>query len=146
MRFVKNPQPEGSKRPTGGSGRGRRSAPSRSRSSDRVDTGRKARTGRGARQALPGWRDLESGNRTERSPRSGLEGMLGTLPTVRVSLGILAVAGIVFTLIYIISPIDLIPDYILGIGQIDDAAILGFCLYLLRKDVRKYKEWLKESA
>jgi len=58
----------------------------------------------------------------------------------------LSVAGIVFTLIYIISPIDLIPDYILGIGQIDDAAILGFCLYLLRKDVRKYKEWLKESA
>ena len=58
----------------------------------------------------------------------------------------LSVAGIVFTLIYIISPVDLIPDYILGIGQIDDAAILGFCLYLLRKDVRKYKEWLKESA
>jgi uncharacterized membrane protein YkvA (DUF1232 family) len=55
-------------------------------------------------------------------------------------------AGIVFTLVYIISPVDLIPDYIIGIGQIDDAAILGFCLYLLRKDVRKYKEWLKENA
>ena len=59
---------------------------------------------------------------------------------------ILSVAGIAFTLIYIISPVDLIPDYILGIGQSDDAAILGFCLYLLRKDVRKYKEWLKENA
>jgi len=55
-------------------------------------------------------------------------------------------AGIVFALVYIISPVDLIPDYIIGIGQIDDAAILGFCLYLLRKDVRKYKEWLKENA
>jgi uncharacterized membrane protein YkvA (DUF1232 family) len=58
----------------------------------------------------------------------------------------LSVAGILFTLIYIISPIDLIPDYIIGIGQIDDAAVVGFCLYLLRKDVRKYKEWLKENA
>jgi uncharacterized membrane protein YkvA (DUF1232 family) len=58
----------------------------------------------------------------------------------------LSVAGIGFAVIYIISPIDLIPDYIIGIGQIDDAAILGFCIYLLRKDVRKYKEWLKESV
>ena len=58
----------------------------------------------------------------------------------------LSIAGILFALIYIISPIDLIPDYIIGIGQIDDAAVVGFCLYLLRKDVRKYKEWLDTNA
>jgi uncharacterized membrane protein YkvA (DUF1232 family) len=58
----------------------------------------------------------------------------------------LSVAGIVFTLAYIISPIDLIPDYIIGIGQIDDAAVLGLCLYLLRKDLGKYKEWLKAKS
>ena len=45
------------------------------------------------------------------------------------------------TLAYIISPIDLIPDYIIGLGQIDDAAILGFGLYLLEKDLIKYKQW-----
>jgi uncharacterized membrane protein YkvA (DUF1232 family) len=45
------------------------------------------------------------------------------------------------TLIYIISPIDLIPDYIIGLGQIDDAAILGLSLYFLEKELRKYKEW-----
>ena len=58
----------------------------------------------------------------------------------------LSAAGIVFTLVYIISPIDLIPDYIIGLGQIDDAAVVGFCLYLLKKDLRKYKEWLKANA
>jgi uncharacterized membrane protein YkvA (DUF1232 family) len=42
---------------------------------------------------------------------------------------------------YIISPIDLIPDYIIGLGQIDDAVILGLSLYFLEKDLRKYKEW-----
>ena len=47
----------------------------------------------------------------------------------------------VITLAYIISPIDLIPDYIIGLGQIDDAAILGFSLYLLEKDLLKYKRW-----
>jgi uncharacterized membrane protein YkvA (DUF1232 family) len=58
----------------------------------------------------------------------------------------LSVAGIVFTLAYIISPIDLIPDYIIGIGQIDDAAVVGLCLYLLRKDLGNYKKWLKANA
>ena len=47
----------------------------------------------------------------------------------------------VVALAYIISPIDLIPDYIIGLGQIDDAVILGFSLYFLEKDLRKYKEW-----
>jgi len=47
----------------------------------------------------------------------------------------------VVALVYIISPIDLIPDYIIGLGQIDDAAILGLSLYFLEKDLRKYKEW-----
>ena len=32
----------------------------------------------------------------------------------------------ILTLAYIISPIDLIPDYIIGLGQIDDVAILAF--------------------
>ena len=50
------------------------------------------------------------------------------------------------TLAYIISPIDLIPDYIIGIGQIDDAVILGLGLYFLEKDLRKYKEWKDMSG
>ena len=44
-------------------------------------------------------------------------------------------------LAYIISPIDLIPDYILGFGQVDDAAILGLSLLFLEKELLKYEEW-----
>ena len=51
----------------------------------------------------------------------------------------------VVALAYIISPIDLIPDYIIGLGQIDDAVILGLSLYFLEKDLRKYKEWKNRS-
>ena len=46
-----------------------------------------------------------------------------------------------FAIIYILSPIDIIPDLMLGFGQIDDAAVLLLCLYFLEKDLYKYKEW-----
>jgi len=50
---------------------------------------------------------------------------------------------LVFSLaiIYILSPMDIIPDFILGFGQIDDAAVLLLGLYFLEKDLYKYKEW-----
>ena len=51
----------------------------------------------------------------------------------------------IITLAYIISPIDLIPDYILGFGQIDDAAILGLSLYFVKKDLNQYKEWKERN-
>jgi uncharacterized membrane protein YkvA (DUF1232 family) len=44
-------------------------------------------------------------------------------------------------ILYIISPIDLIPDYIIGLGQIDDIAILSLSLYFLEQDLQKYREW-----
>jgi len=52
-----------------------------------------------------------------------------------------SLAAILFTFLYIINPFDLIPDYILGIGQIDDVLILILCLYLIEKDLHKYQEW-----
>jgi uncharacterized membrane protein YkvA (DUF1232 family) len=56
-------------------------------------------------------------------------------------LSVKSIVIFVVALAYIISPIDLIPDYIIGLGQIDDAVILGVSLYFLEKDLRKYKEW-----
>jgi uncharacterized membrane protein YkvA (DUF1232 family) len=47
----------------------------------------------------------------------------------------------IVALAYIISPFDFIPDYIVGLGQIDDVAILGLSLYWLEKDLLKYKQW-----
>ncbi len=43
--------------------------------------------------------------------------------------------------IYILSPLDFIPDINLGIGQIDDAAVFLLCLNFLEKDLHKYKAW-----
>ena len=44
-------------------------------------------------------------------------------------------------LIYWVSPVDLIPDSIPGVGYIDDAAVVAFCLKQIGDDLNKYKEW-----
>lgn len=51
------------------------------------------------------------------------------------------IAAVVAALIYVISPIDLIPDFIPVIGYVDDAAVVSVCLLLVEKDLMKYKEW-----
>lgn len=44
-------------------------------------------------------------------------------------------------LIYGFSPVDLIPDFIPGVGVIDDLALLGFFLRSLAVDTRRFREW-----
>lgn len=53
----------------------------------------------------------------------------------------LSIVGILFTILYVINPFDIIPDYLIGIGQIDDAAVLAICLFLLEKDLAEYRKW-----
>ena len=51
------------------------------------------------------------------------------------------IASIVFTLIYVLNPFDLVPDVLPVIGQVDDAAVIGACLMLVEQDLQKYKAW-----
>jgi len=63
------------------------------------------------------------------------------LVSVEGKIPLLSIIGIFFTAFYLINPSDLIPDYLLGIGQIDDVMVLALCLFLLEKDLRDYKRW-----
>jgi uncharacterized membrane protein YkvA (DUF1232 family) len=56
------------------------------------------------------------------------------------------IAAIVVALLYVLNPLDLIPDFIPGLGQVDDAAVVAACLLLVRKDLHKYKEWKIENS
>ena len=55
------------------------------------------------------------------------------------------IASIVVVLIYILSPIDLIPDFIPGAGYIDDVGLLGFVWKFISYDVEKYCQWKRRK-
>jgi uncharacterized membrane protein YkvA (DUF1232 family) len=44
-------------------------------------------------------------------------------------------------LVYFLSPVDLIPDFIPGAGFLDDAAVLAFILGQTDKDLQKFTSW-----
>lgn len=44
-------------------------------------------------------------------------------------------------LLYVLNPVDVIPDIILGVGYLDDATVVAFCLKLIERELERYKEW-----
>ena len=51
------------------------------------------------------------------------------------------IAALTGALIYVLSPIDLILDFIPGIGFLDDAVVIGLAIKLARPDLEKYRAW-----
>ena len=52
-----------------------------------------------------------------------------------------SIVAITSALIYLVSPIDLIPDHIPVIGYIDDATVIDICWNMVADDVAAYNEW-----
>lgn len=44
-------------------------------------------------------------------------------------------------LLYVLSPVDLVPDFIPGIGVIDDLAVLALLLQSLAQDLATFRAW-----
>ena len=51
------------------------------------------------------------------------------------------IAAVVFALLYVFNPFDLVPDVLPFIGAVDDAAVIGACLMLVERDLSKYRHW-----
>ncbi len=43
--------------------------------------------------------------------------------------------------IYALSPIDILPDYIPFIGVVDDLSLLGIWFVSMKRDVKKFRIW-----
>ena len=51
------------------------------------------------------------------------------------------ILAILSALIYLLSQIDLIPDFLPGIGYLDDMAVVGFCITMVKTDIESYDVW-----
>lgn len=49
-------------------------------------------------------------------------------------------------LIYVVAPIDIIPDFVPGAGLIDDAGALAVVLQAIHMELDKYKKWQIENG
>ena len=52
-----------------------------------------------------------------------------------------AVAAAVLAIVYLVSPIDSVPDIIPGVGMVDDVAILSFAAGICAKEIKRYMEF-----
>lgn len=51
------------------------------------------------------------------------------------------VAATAFALLYVLNPMDIVPDVIVGAGLLDDATVMGLALKMIGEDLRRYKVW-----
>lgn len=51
------------------------------------------------------------------------------------------IVSIIMTLLYVFSPVDLIPDFIPVVGLLDDAAVMGACVASFGSAIKKFEEW-----
>lgn len=56
-----------------------------------------------------------------------------------------SIAAIAGALIYVLNPLDLIPDLLLGIGFLDDAGVVAACLAFVESDLLRYAAWKEQS-
>lgn len=57
-----------------------------------------------------------------------------------------ALVAIIAALLYLINPKDIIPDKYLGIGQLDDAAVIAAAIAISKKDLDDYAAWKEGIA
>ncbi|MBW2962171.1 DUF1232 domain-containing protein [Mesonia sp. JHPTF-M18] len=56
-----------------------------------------------------------------------------------------SIASIVFALLYVLNPLDLIPDFIPGFGYVDDFSVFTLALRFVETDLHKYLDWKLEQ-
>ncbi len=56
-----------------------------------------------------------------------------------------SLVSIIAAVIYFVNPADLIPDFLLHFGLIDDAALIGWILSAVKSDVENFLAWERQA-
>ena len=51
----------------------------------------------------------------------------------------------VLAVVYFVTPTDFVPDFVLGLGFVDDISVLSWVLEKIKNDVDKFKNWENNS-
>ena len=51
------------------------------------------------------------------------------------------IGAIAVVLLYVLNPLDIVPDLIPGFGFVDDAGVFAIGFKLIKKDFDRYLEW-----
>jgi uncharacterized membrane protein YkvA (DUF1232 family) len=52
-----------------------------------------------------------------------------------------SILTIIGAILYFVSPLDVVPDFLVGLGIVDDAAVIGFTLKKLSVEINEFKKW-----
>ncbi|PVW16208.1 YkvA family protein [Marixanthomonas spongiae] len=55
------------------------------------------------------------------------------------------IATVVMALLYVLNPMDIVPDFIPGVGYIDDVAVLTMGVGWIESDLHRYLDWRLEN-
>ena len=55
------------------------------------------------------------------------------------------ITSIIAALIYLASPVDAIPDFIVVIGFVDDISVIAYVFRALNEDIESFKTWKEEK-
>jgi uncharacterized membrane protein YkvA (DUF1232 family) len=53
---------------------------------------------------------------------------------------------VIATIIYFVSPIDLVPDFLVGLGIFDDVAVIGFTVKQISSELDRFKAWKEKES
>lgn len=56
------------------------------------------------------------------------------------------IAAVVFALLYVFNPLDIVPDFLPGIGYVDDFAIFTIVIRFIETDLHAYLDWKIDKA
>lgn len=56
------------------------------------------------------------------------------------------ILAVLSALIYFLAPIDIVPDFIPLAGYLDDMAVLGLCMNMVKTDIETFDKWRQSQG
>jgi len=57
-----------------------------------------------------------------------------------------ALVTVAAAVLYFFTPLDMVPDFILGLGLFDDAAIIAYVVSALREEIAAFQRWRADQG